>query len=186
MNLIFLGPPGSGKGTQAVKVADALHITHLSTGDMLRDAVKSGSELGKQAESYMKKGELVPDSLIIGIIEGKISSGALDGGFILDGFPRTIPQARSLNDMFAKNDISLDKAILLDVSDETIIQRIRGRAEQEGRADDTEDVVRNRLEVYRKQTAPIVDFYQKESVLTEVDGEKTPEQVFANIMEVLK
>lgn len=186
MNLIFLGPPGSGKGTQAVRVAEKLGVKHLSTGDVLREAVKNGTELGKKADSYMQKGELVPDSLIVGIIEDKIASGALAQGFILDGFPRTIPQAESLKEMFQKNEIELDKAVLLKVSDETIIQRIKGRAEQEGRKDDTEDVARNRLEVYRKQTEPIVDFYRKESVLTEVEGEATPDQVFANIMEVLK
>jgi adenylate kinase len=186
MNLIFLGPPGSGKGTQAIRVAQQLGVKHLSTGDVLREAVKSGTSLGKKAESYMKKGELVPDNLIVSIIEDKLASGALSKGFILDGFPRTIPQAESLKEMFGKNQISLDKAVLLKVSDDTIIRRIKGRAAQEGRADDTEDVARNRLEVYRKQTQPIEDFYRRESVLTEVDGEDTPDQVFANIMEVLK
>jgi adenylate kinase len=134
----------------------------------------------------MKKGELVPDALIVGIIEDKIASGALSDGFILDGFPRTIPQAESLREMFVKNEIKLDKAVLLKVSDEEIIKRIKGRAEQEGRADDTEDVARNRLDVYRQQTEPIVDFYRNESVLTEVEGETTPDQVFANILSALK
>jgi len=186
MNLVFLGPPGSGKGTQAIRVAEKLNITHLSTGDVLREAVKNGTDLGKQAEAYMKKGELVPDALIVGIIENKIAGGELDGGFILDGFPRTIPQAESLKEMFANNKITLDKALLLKVSDEEIVKRIKGRAEQEGRADDTEDVVRNRLDVYRKQTQPIEEFYRTESVLTEVNGEDSMENVFANILEALK
>jgi adenylate kinase len=186
MNLVFLGPPGSGKGTQAVRVAEQLAVVHLSTGDVLREAVKTGTELGRQAETYMKKGELVPDDLIVGIIESKVSSGELDKGFILDGFPRTIPQAESLKEMFYNNGIALDKAVLIKVSDETIIKRIKGRAEQEGRADDTEEVVRNRLDVYRKQTQPIEDFYRRESVLTEVEGEGTPDTVFTNIMEALK
>ncbi len=186
MNLVFLGPPGSGKGTQAVRVAEKLAIVHLSTGDMLREAVKKGTPLGRKAEAYMKKGELVPDELIIGMIEDKVTSGDLNNGFILDGFPRTIPQAQSLKDMFRKNKIALDKAILLMVSDEEIIKRIKGRAEQEGRADDTESVARNRLEVYRRQTEPIIDFYRQESILTEIRGEDTMDNVFKAILKVLE
>jgi len=185
MNLVFLGPPGSGKGTQAIRVAEKLNIVHLSTGDMLREAVKNSTELGKKAEAFMQKGELVPDELIIGMIEDKVTSGDLSQGFILDGFPRTIPQAESLKQMFDNNKIALNKAVLLTVSDEEIIKRIKGRAEQEGRADDTEDVARNRLDVYRKQTAPIVDFYRKESILTEVKGEDTMDNVFNAIIETL-
>ncbi|MDX9858916.1 MAG: adenylate kinase [candidate division Zixibacteria bacterium] len=186
MNLVFLGPPGSGKGTQAVRVARQLGVTHLSTGDVLREAVKNGTALGKQAEGYMKRGELVPDDLIIGLIENKITGGALDNGFILDGFPRTMEQARSLKTMFEKNKIRLDKAILLKVSDQEIIKRIAGRAAAEGRADDTEDVVRNRLDVYNKQTKPIEVFYREESILTEIQGEDTMENVFQKVMSALK
>ncbi len=186
MNLIFLGPPGSGKGTQAIRVAEKFSIVHLSTGDVLREAVKAGTDLGKEAETYMTKGELVPDALIIGLIEDKIASGTLSKGFILDGFPRTIPQAESLKEMFVKNDISVDKAVLLEVSDDVIVDRIKGRAEAEGRADDTEDVVRNRLAIYNKQTAPLVDFYRSESVLTPIRGEDTMEGVFDSIVEALK
>ena len=115
-NLVFLGPPGSGKGTQAVKLAQKMDIKHLSTGDLLRNAVKAGSELGKQAKGYMEKGELVPDALLVGLIESKVTGGELSNGFILDGFPRTVPQAESLKAMFAKNSMSLDAAILLAVS----------------------------------------------------------------------
>jgi len=185
MNLVFLGPPGSGKGTQAVRLAEKIGVVHLSTGDMLREAVKKGTELGKQAEEFMKKGELVPDNLIIGMIENKITSGDLNKGFILDGFPRTMPQAESLKVMFTKNKIAIDKAVLITVSDEEIVKRIKGRAEQEGRADDTEDVVRNRLEVYRKQTQPIENFYRNESVLTEIKGEDTMNNVFVAIVKAL-
>jgi adenylate kinase len=186
MNLIFLGPPGSGKGTQAIRVAEKLGVVHLSTGDVLREAVKAGSELGKKADTFMKRGELVPDDLIIGLIEDEVASGELGGGFILDGFPRTIPQAVSLKEMFVKNSISVDKAILLSVSDDVIVGRIKGRAEAEGRADDTEEVVRNRLAVYNEQTAPLVDFYRKESVLMEIPGEDTMDGVFNSILEALK
>lgn len=186
MNLVFLGPPGSGKGTQAVRVAKQLGITHLSTGDVLREAVKNGTDLGRKAEGFMKRGELVPDDLIIGLIENKVTGGELSDGFILDGFPRTMEQAKSLKTMFEKNDIRLDKAILLKVSDEEIIKRIAGRAAAEGRADDTEDVVRNRLDVYNRQTKPIESFYRGESILTEVQGEDTMENVFQKILSALR
>ena len=212
MNLVFLGPPGSGKGTQAARLSKKMNIVHLSTGDLLRDAVKNGTELGKQAEGYMKKGELVPDSLIIGLIEDKIAAGALKNGFILDGFPRTVPQAESLKAMFVKNTMKLDNAVLIAVSDDEIVQRLSGRwfcptcqrtynypanvPKQEGvcdddgdklmrRPDDEEDVVRNRLEVYKKQTQPIEDFYRNESVLAEVRGGDTPDNVCEAIVKVV-
>jgi len=206
--LVFLGPPGSGKGTQAVRLAEAKGIKHLSTGDLLREAVKNGTELGKQAEGYMSRGELVPDSLIIGLIEEKLASGQLNNGFILDGFPRTVPQAASLKEMLDKNDITLDKAILFAVEDEEIVKRLSGRwfcpkcnagynypmavpkvegkcdndgADLQRRPDDDEAVVRNRLEVYKKQTQPIEDFYRNEGILTEIAAEQAPDEVFAEL-----
>lgn len=212
MNLVFLGPPGSGKGTQAVRLAESKGLVHLSTGDLLRDAVKAGTELGKRAEGYMKAGELVPDDLIVGLIEDKIAGGSLENGFILDGFPRTIPQAESLREMLVKNDIALEKAVLIAVDDDEIVRRLSGRwfcptcqaiynqpaktPKNEGvcdndgvellrRPDDEEAVVRNRLEVYKKQTLPIEDFYRKESILAEVSGECSPDEVFDSILAVV-
>ena len=186
MNLIFLGPPGSGKGTQAVRLAQEKGLVHLSTGDVLRAAVKAGTALGKEAARYMSRGELVPDALIIRLIEEKVASGELSRGFILDGFPRTVPQAKSLDTMFAKNRIKLDKAILLDVGDAEILKRLKGRAEKEGRADDTEEVILNRLEVYRKQTQPIEEMYRKQSILVHIKGEDTPERIFAAIVKAVE
>ncbi len=212
-NLIFLGPPGSGKGTQAVKLADKIGVKHLSTGDLLRNAVKEGTELGKQAKEYMDKGELVPDHLLIGLIENKVTGGELNGGFILDGFPRTVPQAESLKDMFQANDMQIDAAVLLQVSDDEVVRRLSGRwfcptcqrtynfpanmpkkegvcdddgTELKRRPDDEEDVVRNRLEVYKKQTQPIEEFYRNESLLNEVTGEQPPDRVFEDLLSVVK
>jgi adenylate kinase len=212
MNLVFLGPPGSGKGTQAVRLAAKLGLIHLSTGDLLRDAVKRSTDLGKQAEGYMKRGELVPDELIIGLIENQITDGKLDDGFILDGFPRTIPQADGLKGMLKKNNISLDMAILFDVSDDEIVRRLSGRwycpqcsagynypaqmpkvegccdrdnTQLQRRPDDEESVVRNRLEVYQKQTKPIEDFYRRESILVEVNAQQLPDEVFQAVVEVV-
>jgi len=211
-NLVFLGPPGSGKGTQAVKLAQKMDIKHLSTGDLLRNAVKAGSELGKQAKGYMEKGELVPDELLVGLIESKVTGGELSNGFILDGFPRTVPQAESLKDMFAKNSMALDSAILLKVSDEEVVSRLSGRwfcptcqrtynyphnvpkndgtcdddnTQLQRRPDDEPDVVRNRLEVYKKQTQPIEAFYRGQSILVEVNGEQAPNDVFGALVNVV-
>lgn len=212
MNLVFLGPPGSGKGTQAQRLSAELDLTHLSTGDVLREAVKAGSELGKQADGHMKRGELVPDELMVSLIHSKIAGGDLSQGFILDGFPRTMLQAESLKKMFTENNVGLDKAILLDVSDDEIIRRLSGRwfcpkcnagynypakmpktdgkCDTDGealarRSDDEETVVKNRLDVYRRQTEPIVGFYQKESILTEIAAEGTPDEVFEAMLKAV-
>lgn len=213
MNFIFLGPPGSGKGTQAKQICRELNILHLSTGDVLRENVKNGTELGKKAQKFMEAGDLVPDNVIVGMIEDKLKNGELDNGFILDGFPRTVPQAQALKEMFANNNKSIDRAILLDVSDEEVIKRLSGRfycptcnagynypakmpkvegiCDKDGskllrRPDDEEDVVKNRLDVYKKQTEPIVEFYRTESILAEVSGERSIEDIFADLLKLTK
>lgn len=185
MNLVFLGPPGSGKGTQARRLAEKLRLAHLSTGDVLRRAVREATELGRKAQGYMSRGELVPDDLIIALIEQKITSGELENGFILDGYPRTVPQAESLNKMFAKHQIRLDRVILFKVGQQEIMRRLLGRARIEGRADDTRDVIRNRLEVYTKQTRPIELLYVRQSILVEVEGEDTPDNIFGAVLKVV-
>jgi adenylate kinase len=212
MNLIMLGAPGSGKGTQAVRLAERADLTHLSTGDLLRAAVKNKTELGQKAEGYMQKGELVPDDIIIGLIEEKIASGELDNGFILDGFPRTIPQAEALDDMLKRSDKRIDNVVLLDVDDEEIVRRLSGRlhcskcgagyhalfnkpkndmtcdkcgGEVTRRPDDDEEVVRNRLDVYKKQTQPIEDYYRNKSLLVEITGIGTPDEIFDRIVDAL-
>ena len=209
MNLLFLGPPGSGKGTQAVRLSEQMGMIHLSTGDILREAVKNSTELGKQAEGFMKRGELVPDDIMIGLIEDRLGNGGMSNGFILDGFPRTLPQAESLRGMFGRHDVGLDRAVLFKVSDDEIVKRLSGRwycpqckagynypaavprvegqCNHDGaallrRPDDDEAVVRNRLEVYKKQTQPIEDFYREESILTVVEAEQTPENVYRGLL----
>lgn len=208
MNLVFLGAPGSGKGTQAARLADRLSLAHLSTGDLLRAAVKDGTELGRKAESFMKAGELVPDEVIIALIEEKRNAGELNGGCIFDGFPRTLPQAQALDALFGRADAKIDRAVFLDVADDEIIGRLSGRfycaqcqtgyndrinmPEKPGicdrcggrvvrRPDDEPDVVKTRLDVYRKQTRPIEDYYRRRSVLLEIHGAGTPDEIFDRI-----
>lgn len=197
MNLIFLGPPGSGKGTQAFRLAEQLGLFHLSTGDVLRAAVRSGSELGRQAESFMKAGDLVPDSLILAMIEQMICSGALQAGVVMDGFPRTIPQAEGLLEMFARHQMSIKRVFLLQVPDDEIVRRlsgrwfcptcnegynyplkvpmVTGRCNNDGsalqrRPDDEETVIRHRLDVYASQTRPLEAFYRTAGLLATIDA----------------
>lgn len=176
-----MGPPGSGKGTQAKKLAAAYGADHLSTGDMLRAEVASGTELGRQAQAFMNRGDLVPDELILKMIAGRLESMGNGASFILDGFPRTEAQAAALDQMLAAINRPLDRAVLVDVGDEEIKSRLAGRARQEGRADDTEEVINRRLDVYRKQTAPLIAYYRGKGRLSEVFGERTIEVVYGDL-----
>ncbi len=185
MRLIIFGPPGAGKGTQANLISQKYGVEHISTGDVLREAVKNETDIGKEAKKYMERGELVPDSVVIEIIRQKISSLS-NGSFMLDGFPRTLAQAEALDKMLEGQGMSLDVVIMLDVDDSEIIKRIMGRREIEGRSDDTEEVVRNRLAVYREQTAPLEDYYRSKGKLVKIDGKGTIEEVFQRIDDVLK
>jgi len=167
IKVVFLGPPGAGKGTQAVRIAEKYNVPHISTGDILRAAVKEGTELGKLAKSYMDRGELVPDEVIIGIIKERLSQPDVrERGFILDGFPRTLKQAEALDQLLSELNMPLDRVIYLNVDDEEIVKRLLAR----GRADDTEEVIRNRLKVYREQTAPLIDYYAEKCLLAEIYG----------------
>ncbi len=182
--IILLGPPGSGKGTQAKRLAESFGYLHLSTGDMLRDEVKKGSQLGQKAKAIMEKGELVPDTLIVAMIKSRLAVD--NGGVILDGFPRTVAQAEALDAMLTEAGETIDRALLVDVSDGEVTKRLLGRAEIEGRADDTPNVIANRLNVYKQQTEPIVDYYSKLSKLTRINGEQVIEQVFADLKAVVR
>jgi adenylate kinase len=214
MKLILLGPPGAGKGTQAARIEAAFGIVQLSTGDMLRAAVASGSNLGVKAKSIMEAGGLVPDDIMIAMIRDRISKDDCNNGFILDGFPRTTAQASALDEMLAGLGKSLDAVIEMKVDDEALIDRISGRftcvkcgegynkkfklpvkdgicdkcggTEFRQRSDDNADTVSARLKAYHAQTAPLVPYYAKKGVLFSVDGMKNIDEVTININDILK
>lgn len=179
--LVFLGPPGSGKGTQAEILAERLGVPHISTGAMLRDAVAEGSELGKKVEGIMNLGRLVDDDTMAEVVEDRLAKGDVKVGFILDGYPRTLPQAETLEGILAKIGSALDAVILIDVPTEELVTRSLARK----RADDTEEVIRERQRVYREETEPLIGLYKGQSILREVDGHTTIENVTERILEVL-
>ncbi len=187
MNIIVLGPPGSGKGTQAKRLEDRYGAMQLSTGDMLRAAVKAGSELGRKAEKIMSTGDLVPDALIVSMIAERIDEPDCHKGVILDGFPRTVKQAQALDEMLAENDLTLDCVIELKVDEAALFARIEGRAAESDtiRADDNPETLRKRLGVYREQTAPILPYYRDSNRLRTVDGMKDIDDVTNQMVAIL-
>jgi adenylate kinase len=183
MLVVFIGPPGAGKGTQAKRLAAHLRVPHLSTGDMLREAVEAGTDLGKQAVRYMNEGQLAPDALVVQIIGQRLEQPDCRRGSLFDGFPRTVEQAKSLDERLAQSGRSLDIVLELKVDDQELIQRLLRRAQESAkpRTDDTPEAIPKRLQVYHSQTAPVLDFYRRRSLLCEIDGHGTPDQVFTRI-----
>lgn len=173
MIILLLGAPGAGKGTQAQLLAASLSLKHLATGDILRGEVKAGSELGKLAESFMTRGDLVPDDVMIRMIESKLRAPEAKSGALLDGFPRTIAQAEALDATLARSGLSVDRAIYLAVSEDELVRRMVGR----GRADDTPEAIRRRLVVYREQTQPVIDYYKSRGRFAEVHGEGEVDEI---------
>ena len=184
MNLVIFGPPGAGKGTQADFLRHAYGVEHISTGDLLRDAVKRRTETGMMAKRYMDNGELVPDEVVIDIIREKLIS--VDrSGFLFDGFPRTVEQAHSLDDMLESQNLEIEAVLYLKVDENEVVNRLLKRAELEGREDDNESVIRNRLDVYRRQTLPLADYYRSKGVFHGIEGIGTVEDVRERIKSVV-
>ena len=179
--LIFLGPPGAGKGTQALALAEKLQIPHISTGDILRQALTARSPLGMEAQSYMDRGELVPDNLVQAMVEERLQQSDINSGWILDGFPRTVSQAEFLAELLQKLGHGSVQVINLDVPDDILIERLLGR----GRPDDTEDVIRRRLEVYHADTKPLIGFYSDRQQLVYVNGNQPLEAVNTDLHQVI-
>ena len=185
MRIVLLGPPGSGKGTQAARLVEHLGIPHISTGALLREAAENGTELGLQAKAIADKGELVPDDVVLGMLEERLNQSDVENGFILDGYPRNLAQAKALEGVLERLGQPADEAILIDIDAEQIVKRIAKRAKEEGRADDTEETVRNRLRVYAEQTAPVADFYAERGLLTRVMGDGPIDEILQRILSVL-
>jgi len=212
VNLILLGPPGAGKGTQAQRMVERYRIPQISTGDILRAAVKESTPLGTKAEGFMDRGQLVPDEIVIGIIEERLKAKDCNSGFILDGFPRTIPQAEALQPILAKLGKKIDHVINIEVDSEELVRRLTGRRtckncgamfhvlfqppKKEGlcdrcggtlyqRADDNEEAIRTRLNEYEKQTAPLIQYYRGKKNLRSVQGVGGPDQIFGQIVRLL-
>jgi adenylate kinase len=212
MNIILLGPPGAGKGTQAKMLIDEYEIPQISTGDILRAAVKEGTPLGKEAKSYMDKGELVPDSVVIGIVEERIQEPDCKKGYMLDGFPRTVPQAEALDEMLSKLGAQIDHVVSIEVANEELVKRLTGRrtcrecgagyhvmfdppkvegicdkcgGELYQRDDDNEETVSSRLNVYESQTLPLIDYYKAKEKIRPIDGVGDIKEIFERITGVL-
>ena len=185
MRVIMMGPPGAGKGTQAAFVAEHFGIPAISTGDIFRANVAEGTPLGVEAKRYMDAGEYVPDEITNKMVRNRIDEPDADPGFLLDGYPRTLAQVEELDGMVEFTGHRLDAVVVLTVDDEEIVQRLLQRAEVEGRADDTEDVIRRRQEVYREQTEPLIEVYRERGILLEVDGIGEVDQVTKRIFEAL-
>ena len=179
MRIVLLGPPGAGKGTQAVKIAEKLGVPQISTGDLFRHNISAGTQLGLEAKKYLDAGDLVPATLTNALVDDRLNDSDVAGGFILDGFPRTVEQAGALHDMLERRNLKLDAVLEFRVPEEELVARLAGR----GRADDTEDVIRNRFRVYRDETAPLLDYYTHE--LKTVDAVGSLDDVFNRALQAL-
>jgi len=185
LNLIFFGPPGVGKGTQAVKVAKHYNLVHVSTGDILRAEIKLETELGLRVRDVIASGELVSDELLIQILESTCEKHKEADGFIFDGFPRTLRQAEALDEMMTHANLKVTMVVSLVVPENEVLRRLVNRAIEQGRTDDTEEVIKNRLTVYHRHTKPLIDYYKKRDLYIEVPGEGTIEHVFKSLCRVI-
>ena len=185
MRLIILGPPGAGKGTQAARIAQHFGIPAISTGDIFRANIKDGTELGKQVQEITASGGYVSDDITNAIVEDRLAQSDCEGGFLLDGYPRTTGQVSALDAMLAKTDLGVDKVLALTVDEDAVVARLLTRAEIEGRVDDTEDVIRERQAIYRRETAPLTAVYAERGLLVEVDGLGEMDEVTERIISAL-
>jgi len=182
LNIILFGPPGSGKGTQAAKLKEEFKLVHISTGDLLREEIANGTKLGLEAKSYMNNGALVPDEVVIGMIDSKINENTDSNGVIYDGFPRTVAQAEALNNLMAKYNTEISTVLALQVSDDELKVRLVKRGETSGRADDKDPaVIENRIKVYKTETAVVGDFYSKEGKFNQVAGEGSIDEIYGRL-----
>ncbi len=184
--LLLIGPPGAGKGTQAARLAEAYGIPAISTGDIFRENVKNETELGRQAKAFMDRGEYVPDTLTNALVRDRLSQDDAKNGFLLDGYPRTADQVNELDGILADQGNALDAVVLITADTDEVVRRLLNRALEQGRADDTEEVIRRRMEVYAEQTAPLIEVYSSRNLVREVDGLGAVAEVTERILSALK
>lgn len=183
--MLIIGPPGAGKGTQATRICERLAVPAISTGDIFRANIKEQTELGKEAQRYTDSGNLVPDSVTNSMVRARLAEPDVTEGFLLDGYPRTTAQVAELDEILESHHTHLDVVLLLTADTEELVTRLLGRAQEQGRTDDTEDVIRHRLEVYEQQTTPVVELYENRGIVTRVDGLGSIDEVTDRIMAVL-
>jgi len=186
LNVLLLGPQGAGKGTQAARISTEYSIPHVASGEILRAEMQAGTELGRRVKDVYDRGDLVSDDLMIELIRTRLGQGVTDVGFILDGFPRTTRQAEALDEMFGDIGRSFNVVFALQIPDEVAFERLRKRAEIEGRADDTDEAIRRRLENYHRETEPLIEYYRARGNLVPIHGERTENEVFAEIQSALE
>jgi adenylate kinase len=184
-NFILFGPPGSGKGTQSLKIAEKYNLVHISTGDIFRKNIREKTPLGLKVQAIIEKGELVPDALLIEILEDALQQHSKAKGFVFDGFPRTIQQAHDLDMMLGKNKESVSLVLALEVGDGEILKRLLKRAEIEGRKDDTKEVIENRIQIYNNQTQPLIDFYKNKKKFQSIQGIGGIDEIFKSICKII-
>jgi adenylate kinase len=185
-NLVLFGPPGSGKGTQASRIAEKFNLAHISTGEIFRREIRNETELGLRVKHIIEKGELVPDSLLIDILRSALETDTKPGGVVFDGFPRTLQQAADLDILMIELGQKVNLVLALEVNEEEIVKRLLKRAQAEGRKDDTEDVIRNRMSVYHSQTAPLIAYYSKQGKYLSVNGIGSIDEIFQGICKVVE
>lgn len=185
LNIIIFGPPGSGKGTQSIKLAEKYNLTHISTGDIFRSEIKAKSELGLKVQGIIERGELVSDELLVDLLRSAMNKSKDGEGFLFDGYPRTIQQAHDLKELLSETQGDVNHVLALDVPDEELMDRLLKRAKLEGRKDDTEEVIANRLNVYHSQTKPLMDHYGQQGKLSGVNGVGSIDEIFASLCVVI-
>lgn len=186
INIVIFGPPGCGKGTQSARITEKFGLVHLSTGDIIRDEINSESKTGKRLKKIVEKGNLVPYELIINIFESALKNNREATGFIFDGFPRTLKQAKDLDKILKKNKRNISVVIALMVDDNQVVERLLQRAKIEGRKDDTEEVIKNRLKIYKEKTTPLIDWYQQRGKYIEIEGDCAIDDIFHHICEIIE
>lgn len=185
MNLVLFGPPGAGKGTQSLRIAEKYHLAHISTGDIFRSEIKNETSLGLKVRSIIEKGELVPDELLVDLLRTAMNRHTAVNGFIFDGFPRTLRQAADLDELLKETGEEVTLTLALEVDDQELMARLLNRARLEGRKDDTEEVIANRLKVYQTQTSPLIEYYKNQDKFRAVRGKGTVEEIFGRLCKVI-